>query len=76
VQEERPLCKATLVQMTNANLGSHAKFLWQTLPTWIEAGIIRPTAFYTIDGLDVEGIDKQLDEYVVGKGLTHLIVHP
>jgi NADPH2:quinone reductase len=76
VQENRPLCKATLVQMTNANLGSHAKFLWQTLPTWIEAGIIRPTAFYTIDGLDVEGIDKQLDEYVVGKGLTHLIVHP
>jgi NADPH:quinone reductase-like Zn-dependent oxidoreductase len=76
VQAERPLCKATLVQMTNANLGSHAKSFWQTLPSWIETGVIRPTAFYTIDGLDVGGINKQLDEYAVGKGLTHLIVHP
>jgi NADPH2:quinone reductase len=76
VQETRPLCKATLVQMTNANLGSHAKAFWQTLPSWIEAGVIRPTAFYTIDGLDAEGVNKQLDEYAVGKGLTHLIVHP
>jgi NADPH2:quinone reductase len=76
VQEERPLCKATLVQMTNANLGSHAKSFWQTLPSWIETGVIRPTAFYTIDGLDAGGVNKQLDEYAVGKGLTHLIVHP
>jgi NADPH2:quinone reductase len=76
VQEERPLCKATLVQMTNANLGSHAKSFWQTLPRWIEDGVIRPTAFYTIDGLDAGGVNKQLDEYAVGKGLTHLIVHP
>jgi hypothetical protein len=26
--------------------------------------------------LDVEGVNKQLDDYAVGKGLTHLIVHP
>jgi NADPH2:quinone reductase len=76
VQEDRPLCKATLVLMTNTNLGSHAKSFWQTLPSWVEAGIIRPTAFYTIDGLDAERVDKQLDEYAAGKGLTHLIVHP
>jgi NADPH:quinone reductase-like Zn-dependent oxidoreductase len=76
VREDRPLCRATLVQMTNANLGSHAKSFWQTLPRWIEASIIRPTAFYTVDGLDADAVDKQLDQYAAGKGLTHLIVHP
>lgn len=76
VREDRPLCKASLVHMTNDNLGSHAKPFWKTLPRWIEAGIIRPTAFYTIDGLDADAVDKQLDQYAAGKGLTHLIVHP
>ena len=76
VREARPLCKASLVLGTNDNLGSHAKQFWQTLPRWIDAGIVRPTAFYTVDGLDEAKINKQLDEYAAGKGLTHLIVHP
>lgn len=77
VREHRPLCRATLVQNTNANLGAHAKSFWETLPRWIEAGVVRPTAFWTLDWLEnVEGINKQLDEYSAGKGGLQLVVHP
>lgn len=77
VHEVKPLCRASLVQNTNANLGSHAKPFWQTLPRWIEAGIVRPTTHWTIDGLEnVDAINKQLDEYAAGKGLLQLVVRP
>jgi len=78
IHAEKPLCHATLVQNTNANLGAHAKPFWQTfLPLWVEAGIVRPTAFWTLDGLeDVSAINKQLDEYSAGKGQVQLVVHP
>jgi NADPH2:quinone reductase len=76
VHETRPLCKANLVQMTNANLGSHAKSFWENLPRWIDAGIVRPTEYWTVDGLDNDAINKQLDEYAAGKGRIQLVVHP
>lgn len=76
VQEQKPLCRATLVQNTNANLGRHAKAFWETLPRWVEEGVVKPTAFTTLDGLDVEAINQQLDEYAAGKGLVQLVVRP
>ncbi|KAM0702649.1 hypothetical protein Q7P35_010080 [Cladosporium inversicolor] len=77
IHETRPLCRATLVQNTNANLGEHAERFWRVLPGWIEAGVVRPTAFWTLDGLgDVEKINGQLDEYSNGKGLVQLVVRP
>jgi hypothetical protein len=77
VREVKPLCDVNIIQNTTANLGSHARPFWQTLPRWIEAGIVRPTAFWTVDGLEnVDAINKQLDEYAVGKGLLQLVVRP
>ena len=77
VHETKPLCCATLVQNTNANLGAHAEAFWKVLPEWIEAGFVRPPAFWTLDGLeDVEAINAQLDEYSAGKGLVQLVVRP
>lgn len=77
VHETRPLCRANLVQNTNANLGEHAEHFWRVLPSWIEAGVVRPTAFWTLNGLeDVGAINKQLDEYSQGKGLVQLVVRP
>jgi NADPH2:quinone reductase len=77
IHEDKPLCRTTLVQNTNANLGAYARPFWQTLPRWIEAGIVRPTAFWTLDGLEnVDAIDKQLDDYSAGKGLVQLVVRP
>jgi NADPH2:quinone reductase len=77
VREVKPLCRANLVENTNPNLGAHAGPFWQTLPRWIEAGIVRPTALWTVDGLDnVDAINKQLDEYAAGKGLLQLVVRP
>ena len=77
IHETRPLCRANLVQNTNANLGHHAETFWRVLPSWIEAGIVRPTAFWTLDGLeDVDAINRQLDEYSAGKGLVQLVVRP
>jgi len=65
------------VQNTNANLGEHAEPFWRVLPSWIESGVVQPTAFWTLDGLeDVEAINKQLDEYSAGKGLVQLVVRP
>ena len=50
---------------------------WKVLPEWIEAGVVRPTAFWTLDGLeDVGAINAQLDEYSAGKGLVQLVVRP
>lgn len=75
IHETRPLCRATLVQNTNANLGAHAEPFWRILPSWIEAGVVKPTAFWTLDGLeDVGAINAQLDEYSAGKGLVQLVV--
>lgn len=77
IQEQRPMCRATLVQNTNANLGRHAHAFWETLPRWVEEGIVRPTAFKTLDGLDdVDAINRQLDEYAAGRGLVQLVVRP
>lgn len=77
VREERPLCKVNLVLNTNANLGSHAEPFWETLPSWIEQGLVRPTAFWTMDGLeDTDRINRQLDEYAAGKGGVQLVVRP
>ena len=77
IHATRPLCRATLVQNTNANLGEHAEAFWKVLPEWIEAGVVRPTAFWTLDGLgDVDAINGQLDEYSAGKGLVQLVVRP
>jgi NADPH2:quinone reductase len=77
IHETRPLCRANLVQNTNANLGAHAEPFWRVLPSWIEAGLVRPTAFLTLDGLeDVAAINRQLDEYSAGKGLVQLVVRP
>jgi NADPH2:quinone reductase len=77
VREVKPLCDVNIIQNTTANLGSHARPFWQTLPRWIEAVIVRPTAFWTVDGLEnVDAINKQLDEYAVGKGLLQLVVRP
>ncbi|KAK5169540.1 uncharacterized protein LTR77_005516 [Saxophila tyrrhenica] len=77
VQESRPLCKATLVQNTNLNLGKHAVEFWKTLPKWVEEGIAEPTAFKTLDGLEsVDVINAQLDDYAAGKPGKKLTVHP
>lgn len=77
VQEVKPLCRATLVQNANANLGAHARPFWEALPRWIETGIVLPTAHWTVDGLeDVDAINKQLDEYAAGRGLLQLVVRP
>ncbi len=77
VQVERPLCHATIVQCSNANLGEHAAAFWRKLPRWLEQGIVEPTAFRTLDGLEhVAAINKQLNEYAAGKGFPQLIVHP
>lgn len=77
IHETRPLCRATLVQNTNVNLGVHAEPFWRILPSWIEVGVVRPTAFWTLDGLeDVGAINRQLDEYSAGKGLVQLVVKP
>jgi hypothetical protein len=65
------------VQNTNAKLGAHAEPFWRVLPSWIEVGVVRPTAFWTLDGLeDVGAINGQLDEYSAGKGLVQLVVRP
>ncbi|KAK5734497.1 hypothetical protein LTR17_008857 [Elasticomyces elasticus] len=77
VQETRPLCRATLVQNSNANLGHHAKPFWDVLPRWLESGLVRPTAFRTIDGLEnVDEINRQLDEYAAGRGDPQLMIRP
>ncbi|GAB7325512.1 hypothetical protein MBLNU13_g09519t1 [Cladosporium sp. NU13] len=77
IHETKPLCRATLVQNTNVNLGEHAEAFWKILPSWIEVGVVRPTAFWTLDGLeDVGAINRQLDEYSAGKGLVQLVVRP
>ncbi|KAK4948844.1 hypothetical protein LTR10_012217 [Elasticomyces elasticus] len=77
VQEHRPLCRATLVQNSNANLGSHAKPFWDALPQWLQSGLVLPTAFRTLDGLEnVDEINRQLDEYAAGKGDPQLVIRP
>ena len=46
-------------------------------PAKRKAGVVRPTAFWTLDGLgDVEKINGHLDEYSKGKGLVQLVVRP
>jgi NADPH:quinone reductase-like Zn-dependent oxidoreductase len=77
VREQRPQCEATAVRCSNANMGSNAEAFWKELPRWLEAGLIQPTAFKTLDGLEnVDEINKQLDEYAAGKGYPQLVVHP
>ncbi|KAK4973433.1 hypothetical protein LTR42_005419 [Elasticomyces elasticus] len=76
VREQRPLCKPVLVENLNINLGEPENF-WRELPKWLSSGVVRPTAFKTLEGLDnVDEINRQLDEYAAGKGTPQLIVRP
>ncbi|KAK4891860.1 hypothetical protein LTR27_009559 [Elasticomyces elasticus] len=77
VHETRPLCRATLVQNSNANLGHHAKPFWDVLLHWLESGLVRPTFFRTLDGLEnVDEINRRLDEYAAGRGNSQLVIRP
>ncbi|KAK5735190.1 hypothetical protein LTR17_008358 [Elasticomyces elasticus] len=76
VLEQRPLCKPVLVENLNINLGQPECF-WNELPKWLSNGVVRPTAFKTLDGLDnVDEINTQLDDYAAGKGNPQLVVRP
>ncbi|KAK5685534.1 hypothetical protein LTS10_003615 [Elasticomyces elasticus] len=76
VREQRPRCKPVLVENLNINLGEPESF-WEKLPKWLSSGVVRPTAFKTLDGLEnVDEINRQLDEYAAGKGTPQLVVRP
>ncbi|KAK4900821.1 hypothetical protein LTR27_002002 [Elasticomyces elasticus] len=76
VREQRPLCKPVLVENLNINLGKPESF-WKELPKWLSSGVVRPTAFKTLNGLEnLDEINRQLDEYAAGKGSPQLVIRP
>lgn len=77
VQKVRPLCRATVARCSNVNMGPHAKPFWETLPRWVEGGVVAPSPFKVLEGLDkVDEINKWLDGYAAGKGGPQLVVKP
>lgn len=51
------------------------KLFWERITGWLKAGVIRPSRFRVIDGLDADEINAALDEYRDMTGMK-VQVHP
>ncbi|EAW12896.1 zinc-binding alcohol dehydrogenase family protein [Aspergillus clavatus NRRL 1] len=48
---------------------------WERIAGWLREGVLRPSTYRVIDGLDADAINAALDEYREGKGMK-VQVHP
>jgi NADPH2:quinone reductase len=51
------------------------KLFWERITGWLKDGVIRPSKFRVIDGLDADEINAALDEYRDMGGMK-VQVHP
>ncbi|KAK4032875.1 hypothetical protein C8A01DRAFT_20120 [Parachaetomium inaequale] len=49
---------------------------WKHLPSWLEAGKIRPLRYRTISGQNEKAVNEALDAYCDGASVTKANVHP
>ena len=49
---------------------------WERLPQWLEKGLIKPSEFEVVEGLDAEKVDAFLNGYRDGKAVAKASVHP
>ncbi|KAL3497169.1 GroES-like protein [Aspergillus germanicus] len=56
--------------------GEFAKEFWNRLPKWIGSGIVRALDAVVVEGLDVDAVNRVLDEYRDGKVVRKTHVHP
>ncbi|KAL9081108.1 MAG: hypothetical protein Q9157_000313 [Trypethelium eluteriae] len=49
---------------------------WKHLPGWLEKGLITPSDYEVVEGLDAEKVNKFLDGYRDGKPVAKASIHP